>query len=98
MARGLFAPSSAVTVKLNEVPAVAFAGAVMEKCGLGAAPTSIDAEVPIIDAATVSVAVMVCVPAVFIVAEKVPVPLASVALAGDRTAWKSLLVRCTVPV
>ena len=48
-------------------------------------------------ASTVSVAVKVCTPAVFSVALKVPVPLVKVLLAG-RTAWASLLVKCTVPV
>jgi len=46
----------------------------------------------VIDAVTVSVAVMCWVPAVFSVALKVPVPLVRVELAG-RTAWPSLLVK-----
>ena len=53
---------------------------------------------PVIDAAFVSVAVMVWLPAVFIVAEKMLLPFTSVELGGDRTAWISLLVTCTVPV
>ena len=65
---------------------------------LGAALISIEADVPVIDAVTVSVAVMVWPPAVFMVAEKMPVPFTSFELGGDRTAWKSLLVTCTVPV
>ena len=56
----------------------------------------IELEVPVIEAATVSVAVMVCGPAVFNVAEKVAVPLGSVELAGSN-AWPSVLVKCTVP-
>jgi len=94
----LFALSSAVTVKLNDVPAVSFAGAMIEKRGMGAALTSIEAEVPVIDAATVSVAVIVWPPAVFIVAENVPIPFTSVELGGVRTAWKSVLVTPAVPV
>ncbi len=43
----------------------------------------IELDVPVIEAATVSVAVMVWLPAVFSVAEKVPVPFVSVALAGS---------------
>ena len=53
-------------------------------------------EVPVIEALTVSVAVMVWLPTVFNVAEKVPVPLVSVELAGSA-AWASVLVKCTVP-
>ncbi len=45
---------------------------------------------------TVSVAVIDWVPAVSSVAEKVPVPLVRVALAGS-VAWASLLVKWTVP-
>ena len=53
-------------------------------------------EVPVIEAVTVSVAVIVCGPAVFNVAWKFPTPLVSVALAG-RVAAPSVLVKCTVP-
>jgi hypothetical protein len=60
------------------------------------APASIALEVPEIVAVAVSVAVMVWPPRVFSVAEKVPVPFASVELAGS-TAWPSVLVKCTVP-
>jgi len=45
---------------------------------------------------TVSVAVMVCVPAVLSVALKVLLPLVKVLLAG-KTAWPSPLVKRTVP-
>ena len=51
---------------------------------------------PVIDPLTVSVAVIVWLPAVFSVAVKVPVPLVKVALAG-RTPAASLLVKWTVP-
>src|SRR5437588_779084 len=46
---------------------------------------------------TVSVAVIVWLPAVLSVALKVPTPLASGELAG-RTAWPSVLVKWTVPM
>jgi hypothetical protein len=48
------------------------------------------------DESTVSVAVMVCVPAVFNVTENVPMPAVNVASAGSVAA-PSLLVKCTVP-
>src|SRR3974390_3348712 len=54
-------------------------------------------DVPVIDDVTVSVAVIVWLPAVFKVALKVPTPLVRVAFAG-RTAAPSLDVKCTVPV
>ena len=56
----------------------------------------IEFDVPVIEAVTVSVAVIVWLPTVFNVAEKVPVPLVSVEFAGS-TAWASVLVKCTVP-
>jgi hypothetical protein len=62
-----------------------------------AAVTLIELEVPVIEAVIVSVAVMVWLPVVFGVTEKVPVPFVSVELAGS-TACPSLLVKCAVPV
>jgi hypothetical protein len=53
-------------------------------------------EVPVIEAVTVSVAVIVWPPVVLSVAEKVPVPFVSVEFAGS-TAWLSVLVKCAVP-
>ena len=93
----LLKASSAVTVRLNGVPAVAVAGALTAKCG-----PAVEADTPIvpleldIDDVTVSVAVIVWLPAVARVAEKVPTPLVSVTLAGS-TAAASVLVKCTVP-
>ena len=52
---------------------------------------------PVIELVTVSVAVIVWLPAVLSVALKVPVPLVKVLLAG-RTAAPSVLVKWTVPV
>jgi hypothetical protein len=56
----------------------------------------IELEVPVIEAAAVSVPVMVWLPALFSVAEKVAVPFLSAELAGS-TAWASVLVKCTLP-
>ena len=58
--------------------------------------TEIEFEVPVIDVFTMSDAVSVCPPRVFSVAENMPVPFASVELAGS-TAWPSVLAKCTVP-
>ena len=52
---------------------------------------------PVMLLVVVSVPVMVWAPEVFKVALNVPLPLVSVPLAG-RTAWASVLVKCTVPV
>lgn len=76
----LFEASSAVTVKLKEIPVVAFDGPATAKC-VAEAVTVIELEVPVMEA--VSVAVMVWVPGVIRVTEKVPVPLASVEAAGS---------------
>src|SRR5437762_219964 len=53
-------------------------------------------EVPVIEGVTVSVAVIVCDPAVLRVALKVPVPLVRVELTGSVAA-PSVEVKCTVP-
>jgi hypothetical protein len=58
--------------------------------------TTMDALVPVVAEVTVSVAVIVWLPAVFSVALKVPTPLVSVAFAGSTEA-PSLLEKCTVP-
>ena len=64
----------AVTVTLNDAPAVADAGADTVRWVAAAAPTAIVPLVPVIDAVTVSVAVMVRLPAVFSVAEPLWTP------------------------
>jgi hypothetical protein len=92
----LFVASSAVTVKLNAVPAVALAGALTVKCVAAAALTLTFADVPVIEDVTESVAESVWLPAVLSVALKVPTPLVSVLFAGS-TACPSLVVKCTVP-
>ena len=71
-------------------------GALTAKCVAAAALTAMLFDVPVIELFTESVAVIVCVPDVFSVAENVPVPLVSVAFAGSVAA-PSELVKCTVP-
>ena len=77
---------------MKAVPAVADAGAETEKWVAAAALTLIVFDVPVIEDDTVSVPVMVWLPAVFSVAENVPTPLVKVAFAGN-TAAPSLLVK-----
>ena len=83
-------------MKLNGAPAVAEAGAARLKWVAFAAPILMELLVPVIDMVTVSVAVIVWLPAVFNVALKLPTPLLNVLLAG-RTALPSVLVKWTVP-
>ena len=95
--------SFAVTVMLNAVPAVCGELAVTVKVTVFAGLTVIPDDVPVMLAVTVSVAVMVCEPAVFRVAPlvKVLAPLVSVASAGNplpAVAWPSVEVKWTVPV
>ena len=82
---------------LRATLAASVVGTEIEKCVAGPGLTEVVLEVPLIDALTVSVAVIVRLPAVFRVAVKVPTPLVRVASAGS-TAWPSLLLKCTVPV
>jgi hypothetical protein len=82
----LICPRLSVTVP-NAVPAV-FTCSVMG----AAAVTVIVPVAPVIVAVTVSVAAIVCAPAVFNVAENVPTPFVSVEFAGS-TACVSLLVK-----
>ena len=89
--------SCAVTVKLNDVPAMAVLGAFTAKCEGGAGATLMALEVPVIELVTVSVAVIVWLPVVFNVAKNEPVPPLSVLFVGS-TAWESELVKCTVPL
>ena len=83
-------------MKLNAEPAVALAGALTAKCVTAAALTVIEFDVPVIDELTVSVAVIVWLPAVVSVAENVPEPLVRVESAGSVDE-ASELVKCTVP-
>jgi len=63
---------------LKDVPESAVAGAVIEKCVAGPALTTIGFEVPVIAAVTVSVAVIVWLPAFFSVALNTCTPLSAV--------------------
>ena len=60
------------------------------------APTDTFPDVPVIADETVSVALMVCDPAVFNVVLNVPTPLVRVELPGN-TACGSVPLKCTVP-
>ena len=84
-------------MKLKAVPAAVLTGAVTLKCVPADAVTLVGLDALVIEPLTVSVAMMVCEPAVFNVALNVPKPFVNVAFAGN-TAWPSLLVKCTVPV
>ena len=74
-------PSMAVTVRLKAVPATTIAGAVTEKPD-GPAATVIEVVAPVIFVLTMSVAVILWLPTVLNVAEKVPWPPTSVELTG----------------
>ena len=89
--------SNAVTDTLTDVPAVADAGAEATKCVAAPGETAIAPVVPIIDEVTVSVAVMVKLPTVFIVAGKFPSPLVRVEFPGSDGA-PPVLLNWTVPV
>ena len=78
------------------MPAVAFAGALTINALADPALTVTVPDVPVIADVTVSVALIVCDPAVFKFALNVPVPLVRVELA-DKTACASLPLKCTVP-
>ena len=88
--------SSAVTVTLKALPAVAAPGADTLKWVAAPAVTLMEPLVPVMLPDTVSVAVIVLLPTVLSVALNVPLPLVSVELAGS-TAAPSVLVKCTVP-
>ena len=83
-------------MKLKAVPAVCGDDAETVNVVAAAGFTVIVPDVSVMEGVTVSVAVSVCVPAVFSVTENVPTPLVSVELAGN-VATPSLLVKCTVP-
>ena len=89
--------SSAVTVKLKAVPAVAVAGAETVKCVAGPALTAMLDEVPVMEEVNESVAEIVWPLAVLSVTGNVPVPLVKVEFGGNVTV-PSVLVKWTVPV
>lgn len=91
--------SSAVTVIVIAVPAVAVKGAATTNLEMAAGLTVIAPVVPVtvpVPDAAVSIAVTVWLPAVFNVTEKLPAPFVSVTFAGSA-AWLSVLVKRTVP-
>ena len=79
----MFEASSAVTVKLKAVPAVALAGAVTEKCVGGAALTLMEPEVPAVKTPAASATVRVWLPLVLKVTENVPLPFVNFESAGS---------------
>src|SRR5258708_13744741 len=83
-------------VNENATPEVAAPGAETVKCVAAAALTAIVLLVPVIDAVTVSVAVIVWLPAVSSVALNVPTPLTTAEFTAKLPA-PSQLVKCTVP-
>ena len=90
--------SSAVTVKVKAAPAVALAGALMEKCvAVAVLTTATLLLTPVMPLFALSAARSTWLPTVLSVAVKVPTPFVRPLLAGS-TAWPSLLLKCTVPV
>ena len=87
--------SRAVTVNLAGVPVVAVDGAETLKWVAGFVTVTVE-DVPVIEELTVSVAVIVRLPAVAKVTENMPVPDVNVEFAGSAAA-ASELVKCTVP-
>jgi hypothetical protein len=88
--------STAVTVKLNGIAAVAEAGVSTFNFAAAPGPTLIGFEAPV-RAPAASVAVIVCATAVLSVTAKVPVPFGSAELAGGKTACVSVLEKVTLP-
>jgi hypothetical protein len=91
--------SSALTVKVMAVPAVAVPGALTTRCEAAAALTVMVPLTPAMLLVAVSAADSVCAPAVVKVAVNVPTPDSSVLLAGNAVELPvSVLVNFTVPV
>ena len=90
--------SFAVTLNEKGVPAVGVEFPVASASSVADAARTVTLRPPVIVALAMSVAVIVCAPALMSVAENVPVPLASVELAGSTTPTEaSVVVKCTVP-
>jgi len=83
-------------VKLNALPVVAEAGAETVKWVAAPALTVMEFDVPVIEAFSASVPVMIRLPAVASVADNVLVPFVNVVFAGNVAA-PSLEVKCTTP-
>jgi hypothetical protein len=86
-----------VTVKVKALPATVLPGAVTAKWVAAAGLTAMMLLVPVIVGVTVSLAVIVWLPAVRSVARKRPLPLTRVLVSG-KPARASLLVKWTVPL
>ena len=84
--------TDAVTVNKNRIPAPIVAGAASARWVAVAAAVAMKPEVPVIEAVALSAAVIVWVPAVFRVVEKVPRPFVRLVSAG-RIDRPSLLVK-----
>ena len=87
-----------MTVKLKAVPAVTVVGADTEKCVAAPGLTVIVFEVPVMLGVTVSVAVIVCGPAVLSTKLNCPTPLSRVLSPLALMNCGSVLVRWTVPL
>ena len=83
-------------MKLKAILIATLPGALTAKCVAASALTAIVLLVPVIEAVTVSVAVIVWLPAVLSVALNVPAPFVRVLSAGN-VALPSVLVKWTVP-
>jgi hypothetical protein len=81
---------------LMEARVVVPLGALIIKCVAALLKTLIEVDVPLIEDAAESVAVMVVLAIIFSVAEKAPVPFVSVEL-GGKTACRSVLEKRVVP-
>lgn len=93
----LFAASSAVTVSWIVFRVWVALGPVTPICVAAFVTTLIGPDVPLSEAVTVSLAVIVCMPSVLSVTWKLAVPPVSAEFAGN-IACVSVLVKCTVPV
>ena len=88
--------SAALTVAMKAKFVVTAGGALKEMRVGVPGLTVIPPDVPVTEAFTVSVTVMVWLPAVLRAIEKTAVPLGSFESVG-RVAWLSELVKCTLP-
>ena len=84
-------------VAMKAIPVVSALAACTDSVVAGPGLTVIELKVKVRETVTVSVAVIVWLPAVFNVTEKFPVPFVNCASFG-KFAWISELVKCTVPV
>ena len=93
----LFAASSAVTVSWIVFRVWVALGPITPICVAAFVTTLIGLDVPLSEAVTVSLAVIVCMPNVLSATWKLPVPPVSVEFAGN-IACVSVLVKCRVPI